>query len=419
MKISRAGVAAIIINIVSIIYAFSTRSILILSLALLLALLLFMDYSNTRRIRDVVSGLIIKRSINNATVIELGKFTVNLHITNNSNESIPWLKIIDIQPEYVKVPRRENEISLTLPGKASIDICYDAISLAPGLLKYDESEVYVSGYMGFFHDKLIFKIPGHVTSLPLTIDIDIDLRSVERIISTYIRGKSNIGLYDLSNIRDYVSGDDVRKILWRHYARTGKLYVREDYGESRIRTLVILDKAPFDWNIGDKCNTLAHIKARVFSSLINYLIKAGSRVDVVACVDSTVKMVSDIGDSVDIVNRIYSSIPAGGGCTTTVDIYLWWFKYLSIKPEDYDVIIMITSPISLLYNEQIALKRLLSVLADKLHLVMPIFKYNVVLDVEPEKLISSLYKYCGEIGIGNMSFIEENMEVFGREDICS
>lgn len=47
--------------------------------------------------------------------------------------------------------------------------------------------------------------------------------------------------YEFYGLRPYELGDDSRKIHWRHYAKTGELFVRETNAESNIRIWVAQD----------------------------------------------------------------------------------------------------------------------------------------------------------------------------------
>jgi len=55
------------------------------------------------------------------------------------------------------------------------------------------------------------------------------------------------GAITFSSLREYVLGDDVRKIHWPSTARTGNLMVRDDVDTSQPRTTVAIDVRPGMW----------------------------------------------------------------------------------------------------------------------------------------------------------------------------
>lgn len=414
MKASGRGILAISLTTVVFIYALSVRSAVALSMAVLLIMLLYSDYITAKNALRVARKLAIERIIRKSAVSEQDKFTMQLKVANKQGEAIPWVEILDKELDFTKV-LSVNKFTLALPGKAEVDIYYDVKPLAPGHLSYEEALLRVSGLQGFFYDELMLEAPGSVTVLPLTTDVKMEFKSLEKLVGTHVVGKSKTGLYELSNIREYIPGDDTRKILWKHYARTSKLYVREDHGESVLKALVILDIAPFDWFIGSKYNSLAHIKARTFASIVNYLTRAGCNLDVVTCVEEfTVRTVYGSGDPVDIISKTHLFIPVGSGCTS-FEAYAKWFEYLFVNPEKYNVVIMLTSPISLLYNRPEVVKRIFVSTGGKLALVIPAYDYDKVLRSEKEKIIYATYKYASEIGVDEVVFLEEQLKVMEGE----
>ncbi|MEM4569994.1 MAG: DUF58 domain-containing protein [Desulfurococcaceae archaeon] len=414
MKISRRGVLAASLTTVIFTYALSTRSVLALSIAVLLIMLLYLDYVTARKALSVARKLTVERVIRRSVVNEQERFTMQLRVTNRQGEAIPWIEILDKEPDFTKA-MSVNRFALALPSRAEVDMYYDVKPLAPGHLSYEEALLRVSGFQGFFYDELTLEVPGSVTVLPLTTDMKVEFRSLEKLAGTHIAGKSKTGLYELSNMREYVPGDDTRKILWKHYAKTGKLYVREDYGDSVLKALVILDVAPFDWLIGSRRNSLAHIKARTFASIVNYLARAGCNIDVVTCVEGfTVRTVYGAGDPVEVISKTHFFIPVGSGCTS-FEVYAKWFEYLFVSPERYDLVLMLTSPISLLYNRPEVLKRIFISTGGKLTIVIPAYDYDEVLKSGKEQVVYATYKHVSEAGIGGVIFLEEPLKVVEGE----
>lgn len=61
---------------------------------------------------------------------------------------------------------------------------------------------------------------------------------------TISKNKFKLGLlksYDVDNIRKYNLGDDLRKVNWNIFAKTGDMYVTENAGDNFITTAIIID----------------------------------------------------------------------------------------------------------------------------------------------------------------------------------
>ncbi|MEM4933748.1 MAG: hypothetical protein QXN82_02675, partial [Desulfurococcaceae archaeon] len=102
MKISRRGVLAASLTTVIFTYALSTRSVLALSIAVLLIMLLYLDYVTARKALSVARKLTVERVIRRSVVNEQERFTMQLRVTNRQGEAIPWIEILDKEPDFTK-----------------------------------------------------------------------------------------------------------------------------------------------------------------------------------------------------------------------------------------------------------------------------------------------------------------------------
>ncbi len=94
----------------------------------------------------------------------------------------------------------------------------------------------------------------------------LELYGVEEVYSRLRRG-SSIEFYE---IREYIPGDDPRRIVWTATARTGKLMVRDDLAELRLRLFIILDLSLDMW-IGAIGRSPGEQASRVAASIGYYI----------------------------------------------------------------------------------------------------------------------------------------------------
>ena len=230
-----------------------------------------------------------------------------------------------------------------------------------------------------------------------------------------LKGKAIGGAFELANIRDYVVGDDTRKILWKIYAKTGKLMVREDFGETRAKVLVLIDMKKNLWSIGEPPNTLAQIQLRYARSLIDYLVRNRCTVDVALCSGLVPKVARNFEEkTIESLYNIMSVLPVGGGCESPLSVFIDSVYHLGRVPEFYDIVILVTNPLSLVTESIDSLNSLMETFPGKLVVTIPRYRYDEIVE---EELLKNFLKSIATIiergGIG-LVISEEEMSVTHR-----
>jgi uncharacterized protein (DUF58 family) len=83
--------------------------------------------------------------------------------------------------------------------------------------------------------------PGRLSTASLrALDLEIGRRMAGQLSGDYRSSFAGVGT-ELHQVRPYAAGDDVRKIDWNVYARTGELYVRVEVAERILVTWVVVD----------------------------------------------------------------------------------------------------------------------------------------------------------------------------------
>ncbi|MEL9940384.1 MAG: DUF58 domain-containing protein [Ignisphaera sp.] len=345
---------------------------------------------------------------------ELEDVTMSIVIKNSSGEPISRVLVIDKTPRYAK-STSDPIAMISIPPNSAVTISYKVKLLAPGTHTFSDVVIIVSDFLGYFAEELSYSDRLTVVALPQEIRGELGMKSLQKVVGVYTAGKAVGGLYDLANIRDYTPGDNVKKIIWSAYAKTGKLVVREDLGETRAKILLLIDIRPHAWLIGETPNTLAHIQLRFAASLVNFLTRNGMEVDAIVCSGIMPKVVANLRGGEESLYRIFSLIDAGGGCNSQLNGFINAIGYIDKELSQYDIAILLTNPITLSLDEPTNLRGLVTSL-ERLFIAMPMFKYDNVMGRDDiAKLLNGVSETLGETLIG-MEFSEEGFEIiYGGE----
>jgi len=348
-----------------------------------------------------MNKLRVNRRLNKRYGEELDIVEVTLEIENKSFEHIPLLTVKDIPPPYVK-PLDDPLFRLSMPPRTSAVLKYRVRIEAPGVHLFDRVQLYVSDALQLFAETVITSVRETFTAIPRSMKSKTIEKSLWNVMGVQLRGRALSGLYDLANIREYTPSDDVRKILWRVYARLGKFMVREDYGETRARALVIIDLRDYLWIIGTSPNTLAHLQLRLGYSIIDQLLDNGSAVDAALCGETVPKIVESlVKQHRERVYELFMALTPGSGCRTTlVDVVRTAVRRCG-GISRYDSVILVTNPITLALESPEILKQLVVETGGKLALALPLYDYSEYMTRdELIKLLSKVSSMLERAGLG-------------------
>lgn len=403
MNITLVGFIHVVITAIMLPYSIAYRNTLLLSLSLTLVLIFYHEYKTFLNIRDNISNIVITRIMGRDIVNELEEVEIRILIENKGSISLPRITLIDLVPKFIETSPRRPIFRIVVPPRLSIEVKYRARILTPGVHDFQSVLIVFSDVLGFFSEEKEILCKNSIVALPLSTAVNIELRSLQRILGVAVKGRAIGGTYDLANIREYIAGDDYRKILWKVYARTGKLMVREDFGETAARVLVLIDIRKHMWDIGLIPNTLAQVQLRYARSLVEYLARSRCTIDIALCSGLVPKVTRNAEKSIaEAVYNLISVLPAGEGCESPVSVFTDSIRYLGRTLEQYDAVILITNPISIALDYGVdELNKLLSLFAGKIVLAMPRFNYETLVDGEKLKmLLKELTAIVENIGLG-------------------
>ncbi|MBD3227428.1 MAG: DUF58 domain-containing protein [Candidatus Lokiarchaeota archaeon] len=172
---------------------------------------------------------------------------VKITIRNNGNKSIDYLEIEDKieDPLAFNVVLGENRISTRLDGNSEIKFSYVLYLRRRGIYRIGPTKIRIKDRLGYLVEEQ--EISSYSTLLVYpTYD---DVRRMEAFASRRRQGlifgahrtkQKGMGT-EFFGIREYVVGDEFRRIDWKATARTGKHMIREFESEKNIRVIIFLD----------------------------------------------------------------------------------------------------------------------------------------------------------------------------------
>ncbi len=415
MKITLAGIVHAIIMILLLFYSFANRNTISFALSLSLILIFYNEYRVFSQVRRYINNIDIIRIASKKVCTELDSIGIAISIENKNYVEFPRAMLIDILPKYILTENRKPIFIFPIPPRNIVNIEYDARVYAPGSHDFKKLILVISDPLNYFYETYELDAKETIVSLPLSISSRTMFKSFQRLMGIYISGKSSGGQYDLATLREYSPGDDIRKILWKHFAKSGKLIVREDYGETRARILVLIDMKNYLWLIGEIPNSLAHIQLRAARSVIEYLSRANAQIDVSICSGITPKVYRNIESNlVESLYNMMSILESGGGCESPLSVLGDVPNYIGREPEEYDVVILITNPITIAIEGITPIEKLLEVYGKKLFVLIPMFSYKEYMDNNSlDKLMSMVIGIVEKNGMG-IEMLEESFSIVKR-----
>ncbi|MHA1832278.1 MAG: DUF58 domain-containing protein [Candidatus Helarchaeota archaeon] len=171
---------------------------------------------------------------------------VKLTVKNNGNKSIDFLEVEDkIPPLAFKIVLGENKISTRLDGKSEIKFSYVLYLRMRGEFKIGPTRIRIKDRLGYLVEEQ--EIPEYTPLLVYpTFE---DVRRMEAFASRRRQGlifgahrtkQKGMGT-EFFGLREYIEGDEFRRIDWKATARSRKPMIREFETEKNIRVIIFLD----------------------------------------------------------------------------------------------------------------------------------------------------------------------------------
>ncbi len=331
-----------------------------------------------------------------------------MSVENRGRDDIPLLEVRDSIPRFLSAVGSPLA-AVVVPRASTTSFSYRVRPLLPGSYVFEKVDLLFSGPLGMLVDFREVKLRTSITALPLYQSTGVPLKSFERMWGLVVSGRSTGGMYDIAEIREYSPGDDYRKILWKAFARTGRPYVREDYGEIFGRVLLATFIKVDDWLLGEPPNTLASVELRALRSYLHSLIRAGISVDLAICCGPAPKVVRSVGEDYwRSLFEAFSHVSPYCSCSAQVSSLADVPTYLGRSVGEYMAVVLIASPLVLSSENPARFLDVLKAFNGRLKVLVPRFDYERFVDVEDlRKLYRALSALLERAG-GSLEVMEES-----------
>jgi len=220
-----------------------------------------------------LASALVERIVDKEYVREGEEVGVTIRIKETTGRGVPRIIVEEKLPERVVLAKGSSRYMGFLPSSGQTIIRY-TVKPYMGIHVFNPLIVVGGDLLGFFQFSMKFKARAMVKAYPAYEDM---VREAFRSPIPYMgvsKSRRRGPGYDFYELRDYEPGDEVRKIVWTASARMGKLIVREDEAETRLRVMVLIDASSASWLGPPGDAPIDHI-ARIAASIVSSIVKRG------------------------------------------------------------------------------------------------------------------------------------------------
>ncbi len=223
------------------------------------------------------SRISVSRELSADRVTEGGTIEFTLSITNNGGP-IPWIGVVDKIPSYLEVTKGEVSHLSPLDSGEKIEFSY-TLRLPRGMHEISGVEVTTWPRITMLARHSFIEHPSRFLAVPIVEPIDdVEIRPERtRAYAGVVRARTGGSGLDFFGCHAYTTGDDIRRINWRAYARTRELIVNE-YEQERIADVTVFLDARDRANPRIGGQRAFDYAVRAAASMSDYFIKEGNSV---------------------------------------------------------------------------------------------------------------------------------------------
>ncbi|TMK79086.1 MAG: DUF58 domain-containing protein [Actinobacteria bacterium] len=192
----------------------------------------FVHWSNVR--------LEVHRNISMVRVFPGTRVVVSLTITNHSRVTAPFLLLEDALPHSLGTSARL--VVAGLPPRNHEIVSYSVLCRRRGRFTIGPLSIFISDPFGLARVRINTPTESELIVYPEVEDID----AWNLAMHGAGTGESSVrhlqhSAAEFYTMREYVTGDDLRRIHWPSVARTGQLMIRQDEATRRSNATLFLD----------------------------------------------------------------------------------------------------------------------------------------------------------------------------------
>lgn len=225
----------------------------------------------------------VKRKLAQESVMTGETVTVKLEVANKGKERIDFLEIYDMLPAELCLTEETNHLIVSLDAGEKMELNYEILCSKRG--RYNIGPTYLRT-----RDALGFSFSENTESTTVMLQV---LPQIEKLKSGdlpfkrtgqwpgVIHSSQRGAGMEFYGLRNYLPGDELRRVEWKASARMGKLVTIENESERSTDIVIILD-ASSDLTLGNSSETLLEYCIRAVGSLASLLLSLGNQVSVIS-----------------------------------------------------------------------------------------------------------------------------------------
>lgn len=172
---------------------------------------------------------------------------IKIQIQNKGTTTIEYLEVYDIFPGdgSFKIALGENKIGTRIDAKSTLTFSYILQPKQRGEYRLGPCRVIIKDRAGFIFEEK--ELDEYTTLLVYPTYEDVrrmksfaTRRREGMVYGSHLTRQKGMGS-EFYGLRQYISGDEFRRIDWKSSARSGKLMIREFESEKNIRVMIFLD----------------------------------------------------------------------------------------------------------------------------------------------------------------------------------
>lgn len=251
-----------------------------IAISFTLASILIVNWLLLRLRIYVLENLRIDRRFQNM-VFENERIEVELNIVNETAYGLPHVLLNDEYPPTTKLVKGSTNVVASIPPKSRVTVKY--VLEVDGVGKHEFNGVHIRYYdlLGLYVVDCKFKgvKKDSIRCMPQVPNVDVEelVNRGYKILGTSARVYGVGYSLEFKDVREYMPGDEIKRIEWKSSSRLGKLMVKDYEPEVRSDVVIMLDLSE-NMFLGPLGNRKIDYSARAIAFTLGYLLKRRDRV---------------------------------------------------------------------------------------------------------------------------------------------
>jgi uncharacterized protein (DUF58 family) len=184
--------------------------------------------------------LSIRRQTSPSRIFAGARAVVHLRLENLGNQTTPFLLLEDAIPSDLGRPARL--VAAGIPPRNQLEMSYTVVGRQRGRYHLGPVRIYLSDPFGLARGRIETTGRSELLVYPQLESLDASHLLSQGVGSGESTARQlHRSAAEFYTMREYVTGDDLRRIHWPSVARTGQLMIRQDESTRRSTATIFLD----------------------------------------------------------------------------------------------------------------------------------------------------------------------------------